>query len=284
MTQYYEDFSGESPIGGTVSNWTPRWVTTNTTFVSAIDADAEGGVVGSLDCTTDLRHLWSYDPVDSESPDTRDDIEVLVKYKTADVFSGSYIFGITARASGSSGAETGYNCTHYGSNANLRLLRYIAAAHTEYNIYKYGAAHFGVENNDWCFLRFRINGTTLSMKHWVEYTTVGNKQWITEPREWQFVLTDSGVSAAGWVGLFTFDKDTGPWQIAFFSVGTNGDVAPYPGGSDNQTLRITQQGINVLSTMANAETHVTQQMVQVLVQENIPAVSGAKRRSIVIGM
>lgn len=74
------------------------------------------------------------------------------------------------------------------------------------------------------FMRFRGNGTTLQAKVWD--SSLGS---AGEPTAWNISITDSSLTAAGWVGIH--GKPTGSSKLApfnFFSVGTNGDSAFCP--------------------------------------------------------
>lgn len=290
MATYSDDFSGNSPVGPAPTGWTSRWVTTGVTYTTVADSDAEGGVCLRYNVTVDGRHLITFDAVDSESPDNRDDCEILVKYKTADV-TGDYMLGAVGRASGAAATETGYTLRQYGYYELIYPTRFSSGTGT--NLYtslpggtqpSIGSWHYRQRNNQWCWIRARMNGSNLYMKMWAENHIDGNTgQYYWEPDDWSYQYTDgSPITAAGWIGLNIFDAGWGACDIAYFSVGTNGDAAPYP-RTNSQTMYLSQQGVEVLATMANAEIACTQQTVQILVQENPPAASNPKR-NIVIGM
>ena len=291
MAQYYDDFSGNSPVGGAPVGWTERWHTSGTTFTTVADADAEGGVCMRLDVTSSQRTMWSFDAVDSESPDTRDDFEILVKYKSSDMTDSGYKFGPCGRASGTSTSETGYVAHTYG-DAMLCLSRgYNNASSfevegTNSNLTgHHGNTSTSLPSNVWYWIRFRVNGTDIKWKFWATENSFTTDQWKYEPDEWHSEKTDSTLSAAGWLGLMTFDNGAGPYDIAYFSCGTNGDIAPYPGsGTGLQTYRMTQQSVFAAVAAGDAEIRVQRQTVHVLTQLNTPVVSGAKRRLSAIAM
>jgi hypothetical protein len=74
------------------------------------------------------------------------------------------------------------------------------------------------------FMRMRINGTTLQVKHWLSSNS--------EPGTWNIDTTDASISASGDVGVY-FSGYMGEVGISFVSIGTDGDAAPssYPGGN-----------------------------------------------------
>ena len=286
MAQYREDFSGNSPVGGAPLGWTKRWNTGNMTATTVADATAEGGVAMRIDATTDSRVAITYDAVDSESPDNRDDAEILFKFKSADVdASSSYTISPLVRGSGAGGSETGYLAFVYDNNGEFRTRKYVSGVATAIQNQQDLNAHFDFDNNAWAWCRFRMNGTNMSVKIWQDYEPGPGGQHRYEPPYWQRLNdSDSSISAAGWIGIVLFATAAGPWDIAYVGIGTNGDVAPYPGGTDLQTLRLTQQTVQAAVQMEAAEVRVKQQMLQILIQENIPPPTGVKRRPIIIGM
>lgn len=74
------------------------------------------------------------------------------------------------------------------------------------------------------FLKFRVNGTTLQVKHWLASDT--------EPVGFAINTTDSSITTAGDVGIY-FSGYMGEVGVSFVSIGTGGDTAPltYPGGN-----------------------------------------------------
>jgi hypothetical protein len=73
-----------------------------------------------------------------------------------------------------------------------------------------------VNTNVWVWIKLRVNGTSIKSKAWLDGGT--------EPATWTTDNTDSDVSAAGWVGIFSFSSVGDPYDIGYFAVATNGDV------------------------------------------------------------
>ena len=74
--------------------------------------------------------------------------------------------------------------------------------------------------NTWYWSRFRINGSSISLKRWLD----GNP----EPESYHLTVTDSDVPAAGWAGLVVSGavSGVGDFYVDTFGVGTGGDPAP----------------------------------------------------------
>ena len=278
MAQYRDDFSGNTPPA--IAGWTARFNTGSTTFQTVSDATAEGGVVLRIGNSISQRAAWSMDAPDSESPDTRADCEILFKFKSADVINiNNHTMGPMLRGSGGIGTETCYHAFLYDDQGEYWLRYFNSGAATNLVSDQYMDIYNNMSNGDWYWCRARINGTTFSVKFWEEEYNGSFRQF--EPAYWQYTVTDSTISAAGWIGIVQYSSNAGPWDIAYVGIGTNGDVAPYPAAGG--TYKLTQQGLDVLVNQASADVHVTQQLVQVLVQENTPVVS-LKRRHTIIGM
>lgn len=284
MAQYREDFSGNSPVGPAPTGWTTRWHTSDFNVSTVADATAFGGVVMRIDSTVTNRHLITYDAVDSESPDTRDDAEILVRFKSADLNDTfAYTFAMIVRGSGTDTTETGYNSFLYDDNGEFRVGKYDNGSGSDFATNQDGAAHFDFSANLWIWGRLRINGSTLSVKWWQEEETQPNAFHRYEPPYWQYTTTNSDITAAGWIGVLHSDTGAGPFDVDYVGIGTNGDVAPYP-NANLQTLRMTQQVVQVAVQMADTEVRVKQQMLQALVQNNPSAPTGAPIRNIIVGM
>ena len=284
MAQYRDDFSGNSPVGGAPTGWTKRWNTADLTATTVADANAEGGVVMRLDVTSDSRVAMTMDAPDSESPDGRANAELLVKFKSADMDAlNSYTFGGILRGSGGAGSEQAYRFFIYDNNGEYRPGRYVAGASTDIATAQ-EIECIDPDDDEWYWYRMRVNGTTLSYKVWQETEPTPGQISRQEPPYWQYTTTDANIAGAGWIGILLFDTLAGPWDIAYVGVGTDGDTAPYPGGSDLQTLKMTQQHVMAAVQMETSDIRVQRQLVQVLVQLNTPAATGNLRRVINIAM
>lgn len=86
-----------------------------------------------------------------------------------------------------------------GSSSNLGIIYYVLGDTTVYNWY-----------------RFRVSGSDVKMKAWAD--------GASEPAGWDFGVTDTQITAAGWVGLY--NRSLSDAYYSFVGIGTNGDSAP----------------------------------------------------------
>jgi hypothetical protein len=87
-------------------------------------------------------------------------------------------------------------------------------------------------------MRFRTAGSALKVKRWTGAVE-------DEPGAWNSEITDSTISAAGWVGAWASRQLTTEWD--YFAVGTVGDTAPSPTVDPSPGVRITLTGTGVAS-------------------------------------
>lgn len=175
---------------------------------------------------TNSRQVRTWDAV----PDNAD-VEVLAKLA---VIRDDQRWGVAVRVAGSSSSETGYVFQQESrAVGNLRLVSYDAGTSSVVDATLTGEPYTMVQSR-WFWLRFRVNGTTLKGKFWLdgepEPTTGG-----TDDDGYQLKVTDSAVAGAGRVGLFQFDAGAGddpefddPKYCDYIAAGLNGAVAPGP--------------------------------------------------------
>jgi len=125
----------------------------------------------------------------------------------------------------------------------------VAGANTDLGTF----VSFSPTANAWYYIRFRANGTTVQMRIW--------KDGEVEPTAWSVTVTDSSVTAAGWVGV-TQISATGTRDIDWFSVGTNGDTAPLPTSTATQ-IRVSQV-VNEAIHATVAQGRVSQVVTEVI--------------------
>jgi len=191
------------------SDWTARWVTTTTNWLTRSKASTEGGKVLENTGTGTARHLVTWDSIDADA--NRANVEILARVRP----SGSSVelpFP-TVRGSGAAAAENGYSLKFDTSGQTYQLQKFVAGVNSLLGT----AVSFIPVANTWYYIRFRVNSTTLQARVW--------KDGQVEPTTWSVTATDSAVSAAGWVGIGN-NNPTGTRDIDWFSVGTNGDTAP----------------------------------------------------------
>jgi hypothetical protein len=218
------------------SDWTARWVTTTTNWLTKAKAGTEGGQVLENTGTGTAKHLVTWDAIDADA--NRADVEILARVRPST--SSTELPRLTVRGSGAAGAENCYCLTHTSSGQNYQLQKFVAG--TTFNLGT-SVTGFVVAANAWYYIRLRVNGTTLSAKVW--------KDGFDEPSAWTATATDSSVTAAGWTGIGN-QVPTGTRDIDWFSVGTNGDTAPLPTSTATQ-IRVSQAVTEAIhATVASA--------------------------------
>jgi hypothetical protein len=209
MATFSTDFS-EYTTSSAPGDWTQRWGNYAAKFTIEADGAALGGKILALDGTSNSAASW--DDLDSDAD--RDDAEILMKCRCV-ALSGSTEpnIGALLRADG---GRNGYYAGIYSTTA-IRLRKVISS--TSSAIVAQTGRTFAVDT--WYWIRFRANGTALQVRVWPDGDS--------EPGTWDIDTTDSDITAAGWVGVFSNGTTTEP-DVDYFSVGTNGDTAPSPGG------------------------------------------------------
>lgn len=209
MAQYYTDFS-EYTTDAAPSDWTARWVTTNSTWVVKEKAGTTGGKCLQHTSIASYRRLLSWNDIDGDAD--RDDVEILCKFRSSSTSTDQFRF--VARASGAAAAE---NCYYLAcpvtSGNDAQFKKYLNG--TSSVIGSEIAAALVVDT--WYWARVRINGVTLKARLWSDGSA--------EPGTWNIETTDSSISAAGWVGIGNLTY-IGTRDFDVFAVGTNGDAAP----------------------------------------------------------
>lgn len=219
MAQYWEDWSG-STIGSAPTGWTARFVTSGVTYTVQAEADARspaGRRLRIVTSSTPARRLISANAVDADSG--RATFEVAALVKVAALTDNAAGLVLSGRGSGAAASET---------VAGAGFIRSGTAASRAYNGVSYDAgasAFFGPIDTDglWTngevyWLRVRAEGAsfTLTLAEGADPSNV-LKSWAgTETQD---------VTAAGWIGIFTFHKSL-TWDVYAVGIGTDGDAAP----------------------------------------------------------
>lgn len=238
MSTYSQDFN-EYTVSAAPSDWTNRWASTWTTNVITNSSDAYGDKVLELNGSANARRLLSWDDIDGDA--NRDDCEILVRHRLTSASALEYTSLFHCRASGSAGSETSYNVRFF-NNSNMEMVKTVSGSSTILDEITAPSTFFDLDSR-WVWTRFRVNGTSIKAKLW--------DTRIPEPNRWHTEATDSAISAAGWIGVGDFDSDrTG--HIDFFSVGTNGDTAPYPASDADAVIRNYKMYVEVATLDAPA--------------------------------
>lgn len=208
MPSYIDDFQA-APVGaGLPTGWTSRWDGGTWSII-----DEGGDRILRENSTLSSRYLASLDAVDAASD--RADFDVLTRFRTSATDGVITYLGVAGRASGNGSAETGYALALYVST--MRLGKYVSAT---FSALATGTASVSV--NTWYWCRFRGNSTSLRSKVWAGLESA-------EPAAWDIDTTDSSITAAGWVGAFSFSSVKNA-DFSVVAVATGGGVASVAAG------------------------------------------------------
>jgi hypothetical protein len=244
MTQYSTGFDSYT-VGAQPSDWSARWVTASTTWAVRSKSAAQGGQCLEYTGTASARHLLTWDAIDADA--NRANVEILARARSSST--SSEILRLLARGSGAAGAESGYYFAFNGSAQTYQLQKLVAGTLTNLT----SAINFVPVANAWYYLRFRVNGTTLSAKIWADGDA--------EPSAWTITFTDSSISTAGWVGVHNQDL-TGTRDLDLFTVATNGDTAAFPGSGTTTVIDVSQVVTEAMHSTASVGT-VSQALAEV---------------------
>lgn len=193
-------------------DWTPAWRNASENDWSIVSGDEYTGghaLVFEHDGDERTRYALACDRLGTLS-----DFESLDKFRVPE-FTPDSRLGFHARvyfrASGGAGAENGYWVEVENRNDTFRLAKYTDGSIT--NIERFGTP----EENTFFYRRIRAEGEQLQVKIWPADEA--------EPSDWD-VETNDDDHAEGWIGLGSLD--TGAVETDVFSVGVDGDAAPFP--------------------------------------------------------
>ncbi|TJV42402.1 MAG: hypothetical protein E5Y02_14810 [Mesorhizobium sp.] len=211
----YKTFFSEYTVGAKPSDWSQKWDTTNVPLVQTV-AGSLGGKALRWTKTSANRMGLSWDRLPSAA-----DCEILIRARAIEAFgAGEIILRPVARASGAFGAENGYVATFGAGGTNnyfMNIQKYVAGASTTIIANTPGPTPAYVVN-DWVWYRYRLSGTTLSIKIW--------KDGSAEPGSFSSVV-DASIAAAGWIGLGIGSANP-DCECDFFSAAFNGETATGP--------------------------------------------------------
>lgn len=215
MAQYFTDFSSAT-VDAAPAGWTPRWGSDASTWTVVEDAGATGGKALKAQDSSDAQIKGlSLDAVDTD--EGRANSEVVLRWKSTG-FLQWLLVGAFVRGSGATHATSNlyYGQYNHGSTGTgqRRIGKRIAGAITTIQ-----NAAYTVLADTWYWTRCRVNGTTISVKHW--------EDGETEPEAWTFTSTQTNV-ADGWAGVFIgANSSNSPVSyIDLIGIGTDGDAAP----------------------------------------------------------
>lgn len=252
MAQYWEDWSVES-VGAITApaGWTKRWAAANATLSIVSEAEAPAGKALRITKTATDRFLLTFDEVSSDANRANCEVRLLVRMtETVQLFDGLNVIGAVGRASGDSAAETGYIANAYVLSESSVLRRKMRIA--EYNS--------GTGNLNQAVSTVGVDRWTAGALHWVRLTCSGTTiTWgiataAAPETEVTGSITDTSISAAGWVGIFGFLNTTSTVDVLAVGVGTNGDAAPIEAPVTPDTTAPTLSGASGTKTGATSAT------------------------------
>jgi len=222
MAQYFTDF-GDDTIGQQPTGWTKRWLGSPCTVETNAGADNGKALKLGPGSPAPSHTLLSWDAIDGDS--SRADFEILTRWQSTNE-NVSFGVGVGAgRCSGDTSATSNgyYGYSVYASFRDRRIASRLAGVTTALGT----TADATAASSVWRYSRFRVNGSSLKLKVWT-----GTLQ--DEPG-WQVEVTNTEISAAGWVGLVLM---YGNYVVHhdWIGVGTGGDAAPSGpvGGANTQ--------------------------------------------------
>lgn len=218
MSKYFTQFDRDV-IGATEAGWTqlggattahvPVYAAAGVNPVKRRYSALTPGGAGSFE-------LLQYDACNSDANRANFDICTLVL--------GAACTATTVRVAYARGQGAGTVTDYYAVSVVLAtgvvsLLKRVASANSTITT---GTDATTITPTSAFFVRFRGNGTTLQVRAWAASLGMAG-----EPTTWLINTTDASLSAAGWIARGGFGSGL-VTALAFFSVGTNGDVAVCP--------------------------------------------------------
>lgn len=213
MAVYSTNF-GEYTTGQVPYDWTPIWVTSNSSWIVRSASDALGGNVLEHTATADARRAITFDWPDI----VYGDFDIMVKWRTTDSGLGNIPIRVFVYVSG-----TATQSTQQGYQLDGLFPSTIRIGRTTNGSYSTLVSNTQIPTmypNTWYMYRLQKVGDTLQARIWAD--------GASEPNIWHVSVSSTALpDASGKVGLGAYDYN-GVRQIDYFSIGTNGDSAKYP--------------------------------------------------------
>lgn len=206
----------EYTVGAQPSDWSARWVTTGYTALVQSVAGSLSGKALRFTKTSGARSFLSWDRVPAAA-----NVEILIRARAIEAYANNDIFIRSGcRASGAGGAENGYVDGMFGSTTaplyGQQLAKYTGGTAANIGATTLGSNAAGNYTfNTWAWMRFRINGNTLSSALWID----GSAEPATAVS-----ATDTSIAAGGWNGLAIVNANPDV-EVDFFSIALNGKTA-----------------------------------------------------------
>lgn len=220
MAQYSTNF-GSYTTGVKPSDWTERWVTTDSDWTVKDEAAAIGGKY--LDHNVTYTG-FGFNPrmLSWDLPGTPTDVDVIVRWRHNASDTSVTALGpmVVLRGSGTTAGndEQGYILEQReegSSNDKLLIRKWVGGGLV--SILAEDATVSNFAPGVWYNFRFQVSGSAIKAKYWEDKSA--------EPATWWQEVTDSDIAGAGWVGVGEPSKFHNI-EIDFVSIGTNGDTPP----------------------------------------------------------
>jgi len=222
ISYYFTHFS-EYTDDAQPSDWTERWVTTAGASNARADTTGIGDSHLEVKNSSASRYHLSWNKISADN--YRDDVEVLIRAKQSAFDAGTgtqYATSIALRTSGASGTENAYVLAMHEDDTVL-LYKLVAGTYTTLVTSTATSLGLPADLNDiedlFFWMRFRVNGTDLKAKVWMDTDP--------EPGSWQITTTDSALTGVGNIGIANIGT-VAYCKYDFMSVATYGGTAPMP--------------------------------------------------------
>jgi hypothetical protein len=200
---YYTDFS-EYAIGVGPYDWTFAWNTTDFNYWEVIsEPGATGNQVLITHMDFDILGLLYWNKVGSVT-------DICISSSVKEDYVHSTANWLIARASGTTGYE---NCYYLMLDSVIEgQAPFVSQTNPGVGLWKrvngvstmLAHSYFNWYVNQWVSLKLQVNGNIISGKYWISSNS--------EPIEWQFIVTDSDITTAGYVGLGAIASSIYEWD------------------------------------------------------------------------
>jgi hypothetical protein len=200
---------GNETVGAAPTGWTETAYPANSSWAVMSDASAADGVVLRNTTTATGRHILRLDAV----PDTATVEEVVVRMRLGDADTRGP--GVALRHSMNGSLETAYVAYFRPSQDVVEV--------NMFWISQWGfiaSIPFQNDPGQWYWLRFRAEGSTLSVRVWAD--------GVAEPTTWSW-QGQNGSITAGSVGVYTYEPNTVDYDA--FGYALQGGTAPRAAGA-----------------------------------------------------
>lgn len=215
-----------------LTGWTSQW--RGDTWTAAADITAPTGGANDWNAITQ-------NSVDGDA--NRANVDLLFVVNMSNLSARRHV--AVVRGSGADESATNYSLAL--SSTSIRIY-YCSGSDTPTQVTSATASVTVSTSTDY-WVRFRVNGSALKAKFWTG--AAGDEPGgVASDSNWNISVTDSTVTAAGWVGISAYGSD-GVTTWKQLGVGTNGDYAPSSAGG-GATITGTFSGTDSVDTTSFA--------------------------------